>query len=76
MYQSESGIEQVSTWRSPHYQLHSINFLKQKIKQLEKAIIQKVKLNKAFKYLLTVPGSGNHQFLLFLSLALILMGAW
>ena len=39
--------------------LHGINFLKQKIKQLEKAIIQKVKLNKEFKYLLTVPGIGN-----------------
>jgi transposase len=39
--------------------LDSVNFLKQKIKQLEKAIMQKVKLNKAFKYLLTVPGIGN-----------------
>jgi transposase len=39
--------------------LDSVNFLKQKIKQLEKAIIQKVKLSKAFKYLLTVPGIGN-----------------
>ena len=34
-------------------------FLKQQIRQLEKAIQKKIKLNKAFKNLLTVPGIGN-----------------
>ena len=39
--------------------LDTINFLKQKIKHLEKTIIQRVKLNKGFRQLLTVPGIGN-----------------
>jgi transposase len=39
--------------------LETIVFLKQQIKTLEKAIIKKVKLNKSFEYLLTVPGIGN-----------------
>ena len=39
--------------------LDSINFLKQKIRELEKAIRKKVKLKKAFQYLKTVPGIGE-----------------
>jgi transposase len=39
--------------------LETIGFLKQQIKTLEKAIIKKVKLNKSFEHLLTVPGIGN-----------------
>ena len=39
--------------------LDTINFLKQKIKLIEKAIIKKVKLNKGFRQLLTIPGIGN-----------------
>jgi len=39
--------------------LDTINFLKRKIKHLEKTIIKKVKLNKEFHQLLTVPGIGN-----------------
>jgi transposase len=60
------SVEELEIWLEEEHlvlsaqaNLDSINFLKQKIKQLEKAIIQKVKLNKAFKYLLTVPGIGN-----------------
>jgi transposase len=59
-------VKELEIWLEEEYlvlsaqaNLDSINFLKQKIKQLEKAIIQNVKLNKAFKYLLTVPGIGN-----------------
>ena len=59
-------VKELEIWLEEEYlilsaqaNLDSVNFLKQKIKQLEKAIIQKVKLNKAFKYLLTVPGIGN-----------------
>jgi transposase len=52
-------LEEEHLTLSAQANLDSVNFLKQKIKQLEKAIIQKVKLNKAFKYLLTVPGIGN-----------------
>ena len=39
--------------------LDTINFLKQKVKRLEKAIIQRVKLKKEFGQLLTIPGIGN-----------------
>ncbi len=39
--------------------LDIINFLKQKIRELEKAIRKKVKLKKAFHYLKTVPGIGD-----------------
>jgi transposase len=59
-------VKELEEWLKEEYlvlsaqaNLDSINFLKQKVKQLEKAIIQKVKLNKEFKYLLTVPGIGN-----------------
>ena len=59
-------VKELEMWLEEEYlvlsaqaNLDSINFLKQKVKQLEKAIIQKVKLNKEFKYLLTVPGIGN-----------------
>jgi transposase len=55
----EMWLEEEHLVISDQANLDSINFLKQKIKQLEKAIIQKVKLNKAFEYLLTVPGIGN-----------------
>lgn len=39
--------------------LDTIEFLKQQIQRLEKAITKKVKLNKAFQQLLPVPGIGN-----------------
>jgi len=39
--------------------LDTISFLKQKIKRLETAIIQRVKLKKEFGQLLTIPGVGN-----------------
>jgi transposase len=39
--------------------LDTINFLKQKIKSIEKAIIERVKLKKGFRQLLTIPGIGN-----------------
>jgi len=39
--------------------LDSIRFLTQQIKKIEKAINKKIKLNKAFQNLLTVPGIGN-----------------
>jgi len=39
--------------------LDSINFLKQKIQELEKAIRKKVKLKRAFYNLKTVPGIGD-----------------
>lgn len=39
--------------------LHNIEFLTRQIKQLEKAIKKKIKLNKAFRYLKTVPGIGD-----------------
>jgi transposase len=55
----EMWLEEEHLVLSAQANLDSINFLKQKIKQLEKAIIQKVKLDKAFEYLLTVPGIGN-----------------
>jgi len=53
----EIWLEEEHLVLSAQANLDSVNFLKQKIKQLE--IIQNVKLNKAFKYLLTVPGIGN-----------------
>ena len=39
--------------------LDSIRFLAQQIKRIEKTINKKIKLNKAFQNLLTVPGIGN-----------------
>ena len=39
--------------------LDSIRFLTQQIKKIEKTINKKIKLNKAFQNLLTVPGIGN-----------------
>jgi transposase len=39
--------------------LETIMFLKRQIQRLEKAIIKKVKINEAFRPLLTVPGIGN-----------------
>ena len=39
--------------------LDSIRFLTRQIKQIEKTINNKIKLNKAFQNLLTVPGIGN-----------------
>ena len=41
--------------------LDTINFLKEKIKRLEKAIIQRVKLNIGFRQLLTIPGIVNES---------------
>ena len=39
--------------------LDTINFLKQKIKSIEKAILKRVKLSKGYRQLLTIPGVGN-----------------
>ena len=59
-------VEALQEWLKEEYlvlsaqtSLDTINFLKQKIKRLEKAIIQRVKLNKGFRQLLTIPGIGN-----------------
>jgi len=59
-------VEALQEWLKEEYlllsaqaSLDTINFLKQKIKRLEKAIIQRVKLKKEFRQLLTIPGVGN-----------------
>ena len=59
-------VEALQEWLKEEYlllsaqaSLDTINFLKQKIKRLEKAIIQRVKLEKEFRQLLTIPGVGN-----------------
>ena len=59
-------VEALQEWLKEEYlllsaqaSLDTINFLKQKIKRLEKAIIQRVKLEKEFGQLLTIPGVGN-----------------
>ena len=59
-------VEALQEWLKEEYlllsaqaSLDTINFLKQKIKRLEKAIIQRVKLKKEFGQLLTIPGVGN-----------------
>ena len=44
---------------SAQVNLDTIGFLNQQIKRIEKTIHKKVKLNKAFQNLLTVPGIGN-----------------
>ena len=51
-------LEQEYIVLSAQANLDTIVFLKQQIVQLEKAIKNKVKLNKAFQQLLTVPGIG------------------
>ena len=60
------SVEALEKWLKKEYlvltvqtNLDTINFLKEKIKRLEKAIIQKVKFNKDFRQLLTIPGIGN-----------------
>lgn len=60
------SVEALEKWLKEEYliltaqaNLDTINFLKEKIKRLEKAIIQRVKLHKGFKQLLTIPGIGN-----------------
>jgi transposase len=60
------SVEALEKWLKEEYliltaqaNLDTINFLKEKIKRLEKAIIQRVKLNKGFRQLLTIPGIGN-----------------
>jgi len=55
----EMWLEEEHIVLSAQANLDSINFLKQKIKGLEKAIRKKVKLKKAFHYLKTVPGIGD-----------------
>lgn len=55
----EMWLEEEHLVLSAQANLDSINFLKQKIQGLEKAIKKKVKLNKAFHYLKTVPGIGD-----------------
>ncbi len=59
-------VEELEKWLKEEYlvlsaqaNLDSINFLKHKIKHLEKAIKKKVKLKKPFQQLQTVPGIGN-----------------
>jgi transposase len=59
-------VEALQEWLKEEYlllsaqaSLDTINFLKQKIKRLETAIIQRVKLKKEFGQLLTIPGVGN-----------------
>jgi transposase len=59
-------VEALQEWLKEDYlllsaqaSLDTINFLKQKIKRLETAIIQRVKLEKEFGQLLTIPGVGN-----------------
>ena len=60
------NAEALERWLNEEYLLFSaqtsldtINFLKQKIKSIEKAIINRVKLKKGFRQLLTIPGIGN-----------------
>ena len=60
------NVEALERWLNEEYLLFSaqtsldtINFLKQKIKSIEKAIINRVKLKKGFRQLLTIPGIGN-----------------
>ncbi len=60
------NVEALERWLKEEYlifsaqtSLDTINFLKEKIKHIEKAIIQRVKLNKGFRQLLTIPGIGN-----------------
>ena len=55
----EEWLEEEYLVLSAQANLDSINFLKQKIKVLEKAIRKKVKLKKAFHNLKTVPGIGD-----------------
>jgi transposase len=55
----EKWLEEEYLVLSAQANLDSINFLKQKIKVLEKAIRKKVRLEKAFHYLKTVPGIGD-----------------
>jgi transposase len=55
----EEWLEEEYLILSAQANLDSINFLKQKIKALEKAIRKKVKLKKAFHNLKTVPGIGD-----------------
>jgi transposase len=59
-------VKELEKWLGEEYlvlsaqaNLDSINFLKQKIKGIEKAIRKKVKLKKAFHNLKTVPGIGD-----------------
>jgi transposase len=55
----EEWLEEEYLVLSAQANLDSINFFKQNIIRLEKAIKKKVKLKKAFHYLKTVPGIGD-----------------
>jgi len=55
----ESWLKEEHLIFSAQTSLDTINFLKQKIKSLEKAIIKRVKLSKGYRQLLTIPGIGN-----------------
>ncbi|HSQ87176.1 MAG TPA: IS110 family transposase [Desulfobacterales bacterium] len=55
----EAWLEEEYLVLSAQASLDSINFLKQNIQRLEKAIRKKVKLKKAFHCLKTVPGIGD-----------------
>ena len=56
----EAWLEEEHLVLSAQANLDSINFLKQNIKRLEKAIRKKVRLEKAFHHLKTVPGIGEY----------------
>ena len=60
------NVEALERWLKEEYlifsaqtSLDTINFLKQKIKSIEKAILKRVKLSKGYRQLLTIPGIGN-----------------
>ena len=55
----EAWLEEEYLVLSAQANLDSINFLKQRIQGLEKAIRKKVRLKKSFHYLKTVPGIGD-----------------
>jgi transposase len=55
----EAWLEEEYLVLSAQANLDNINFLKQKINVLEKAIRKKVRIEKAFHYLKTVPGIGD-----------------
>ena len=60
------NVQALERWLKEEYltfsaqtSLDTINFLKQKIKSIEIAILKRVKLKKGFRQLLTIPGIGN-----------------
>jgi transposase len=55
----QQWLEEEHLLLSAQANLESIRFLKEQIHRLEKSIKEKVKLNKSFKNLMTIPGIGN-----------------